>query len=83
MELTVTTDSNQAYKETKEFNILDGAFNEDFLDINFETNKNGMDYRVFNIYKPCRWIKYKLVISSGSISFQNFEISGQTISNKE
>lgn len=83
MELTVTTDSNQAYKESKQFNILDGAYSEDFLDINFDTNKNGMDYRVFNIYKTCRWIKYKLVISSGSISFQNFEISGQTISNKE
>ena len=66
-----------------EFSLIDGAFNEDFLITDFTRCKYDMDYRVFNIYKPCRWLKYKLVVEEGTISLQNFEIAGQQISNKE
>ena len=81
--LDVTLDGNTAYTKTEEFALLDGAFNEDFLITDFTRCKYDMDYRVFNIYKPCRWLKYKLVVEEGTISLQNFEIAGQQISNKE
>ena len=42
-----------------------------------------MDYRVYNIYQPCRWLKYKLSVNKGNIMFENFELAGQQISNKE
>ena len=83
MDIEVITDSNRSYKQVSNFSTKDGAFNEDYLNKDFEENENGMDYRVFNIYSPCRWLKYKLSVNSGITSLQNFEISGQTISNKE
>lgn len=83
LQIQVITDSNQAYKKETEFSVLDGAFNSDFLNLNYNENKNGMDYRVYNIYQPCRWLKYKLAITEGNLTLQSFEIAGQTISNKE
>ena len=83
MEIQVVTDSNTDYKQSKNFNMIDGAFNEDFISTDFTRNKNDMDYRVYNIYKPCRWLKYKLSVTKGNIMFEQFEIAGQQISNKE
>ena len=81
--LDVTLDGNTAFTKTEEFSLIDGAFNSDFLITDYTRCKYDMDYRVFNIYKPCRWLKYKLSVDEGTISLQNFEISGQQISNKE
>jgi len=83
LKISVVSDSNRNYKSEKDFDVIDGAFNEDFNANEFNENKNGMDYRVYNIYKPCRWLKYNLEVSKGNISFEAFEISGQQISNKE
>ena len=83
MQIEVITDSNTDYKQSKNFNMIDGAFNEDFISTDFTRNKNDMDYRVYNIYKPCRWLKYKLSVTQGNIMFEQFEIAGQQISNKE
>lgn len=83
LKIEVVTDSNQSYKKESEFNMIDGAFNSDFLNVNFNENVNGMDYKVYNIYQPCRWLKYKLKITEGNLVLQSFEISGQQISNKE
>ena len=81
--LDVTLDSNTSYTQKAEFSLLDGAFNDDFLETDYTMCERDMDYRVFNIYKPCRWLRYKLSVDEGTISLQNFEISGQQISNKE
>ena len=83
MKIEVITDSNTSYKQEKDFNMLDGAFNEDFLITDYTRNKYDMDYKVYNIYKPCRWLKYKLSVTKGNIMFEQFEIVGQQISNKE
>ena len=83
MNIQVVTDSNNSYKQSKDFNMLDGAFNDNFLETDFTENKYDMDYRVYNIYQPCRWLKYKLSITKGNIMFEQFEIVGQQISNKE
>ena len=83
MRLEVTLDGNTAFTRTEEFSLLDGAFNEDFLITDFSRCKYDMDYRVYNIYKPCRWLKYKLCVDSGTINLETFEIAGQKISNKE
>ena len=81
--LDVTLDGNTAYTKTEEFSLIDGAFNSDYLITDYTRCKYDMDYRVFNIYKPCRWLKYKLSVDSGTINLETFEISGQKISNKE
>ena len=81
--LDVTLDSNVSYTQNAEFSLLDGAFNDDFLETDFTQCERDMDYRVFNIYRPCRWLKYKLSVDSGMITLENFEIAGQQISNKE
>lgn len=81
--LDVTLDSNTSYTQKAEFSLLDGAFNDDFLETDYTMCERDMDYRVFNIYKPCRWLKYKLSVDSGTITLENFEIAGQQISNKE
>ena len=83
LKIEVETDSNNSFKQEKDFNMLDGAFNEDYIETDYTRNKNDMDYRVYNIYQPCRWLKYKLTITKGNIMFENFEMSGQQISNKE
>ena len=83
MNIQVVSDSNNSYKQSKDFNMLDGAFSDDFLETDFTENKYDMDYRVYNIYQPCRWLKYKLTITKGNIMFEQFEIAGQQISNKE
>ena len=81
--LDVTLDGNTAFTKTEEFSLLDGAFNSDYLITDYTRCKYDMDYRVFNIYKPCRWLKYKLSVDSGTINLETFEIAGQKISNKE
>ena len=81
--LDVTLDSNVSYTQNAEFSLLDGAFNDDFLETDYTQCERDMDYRVFNIYRPCRWLKYKLSVDSGTITLENFEIAGQQISNKE
>lgn len=81
--IEVVSDSNVNHKQEKQFKVLDGAFSSDFVETDFTRCKKGLDYKVYNIYKPCRWLKYKLTINSGSTSLENFEISGQKISNKE
>ena len=83
LKIEVTTDSNTSYKQEKNFDMLDGAFNEDYLETDYTINKYDMDYRVYNIYKPCRWLKYKLTVTKGNIMFEQFELAGQQISNKE
>lgn len=83
MNIQVVTDSNNSYKQSKDFNMLDGAFNDNFLETDFTENKYDMDFRVYNIYQPCRWLKYRLSITKGNIMFEQFEIVGQQISNKE
>jgi len=83
MNINVVADGNLCYAEAKKFNMLDGAYNEDYEFSDYERNLYDMDYRVFNIYKPCRFIKYKLTVTKGNILFENFEIAGQQISNKE
>lgn len=83
MKIDVVCDGNLVYAENKEFNMLDGAFNKDFLITDYTRNNYDMDYKVFNIYKPCRFLSYKLTVDKGNIMFENFEISGQQISNKE
>ena len=83
MEIEVIADGNIGYATKKDFNMLDGAFNRDYIETDFTRNKYDMDYRVCNIYKPCRFLKYKLSVTEGNIIFENFEIAGQQISNKE
>ena len=83
MNIEVTIDGNTGYAQKKDFALIDGAFNEDYLETDYTRNKYDMDYRVYNIYQPCRWFKYKLTVNEGNIMFENFEITGQQISNKE
>ena len=83
MKIDVTCDGNLVYTEKKDFQMLDGAYNENYLETVYTRNNYDMDYRIFNIYKPCRFLSYKLTIEEGNIIFENFEISGQQISNKE
>jgi hypothetical protein len=83
MEIEVIADGNIGYAQKKDFALLDGAFNEDYIETDYTRNKYDMDYRVYNIYQPCRWFKYKLTVNEGNIMFENFEIAGQQISNKE
>ena len=83
MRLEVTCDGNTSYTQNAEFSLLDGAYNSDFLITDYTRCKYDMDYRVFNIYKPCRWLKYKLSVDKGTINLETFEIAGQQISNKE
>ena len=83
LKISVVTDDNVSYTQEKNFNMLDGAFNYDYIETDYTRNKHDMDYKVYNIYKPCRWFKYKLSVESGSIILENIEIAGQQISNKE
>ena len=83
MEIEVIADGNIGYAQKKDFALLDGAFNEDYIETDYTRNNYDMDYRIYNIYKPCRFLKYKLSVMEGNIMFENFEIAGQQISNKE
>ena len=83
LKIDVVCDGNLVFAENKDFNMLDGAYDKDYLETDYTRNNYDMDYKVFNIYKPCRFLNYKLTVDKGNIMFENFEISGQQISNKE
>lgn len=83
LKIEVVADGNVGYAQDKEFDMLDGAFSDDFTETDYTRNKYDMDYKIYNIYKPCRFFKYKLTVEEGNIIFENFEIAGQQISNKE
>jgi hypothetical protein len=84
LNINIVTDDNLNYPIDYDFTVKGGVFNTKIFNNSvFLTDLKGMDYRVFNINRMCRWIKYRLTNTVGNISFQGFEIVGQALNNKE
>ena len=84
MNIQITLDENTAFTINQDFTIRGGVFDISYYNSdNYQTDRNGMDYKVININKLCRWLKYKLTCTIGNISYQGFEIYSQDMSNKE
>ena len=82
--IAVVTDSNVNYPEYYTVKLNRGAFDQNyFMKEFFDVDYYGMDYKVFNIQKPCRWFQYFMIVNTGHISYQGLEIEGQLLSNRE
>lgn len=81
--ITVITDDETEYTNSKEFQVLGGAFDASaYYPTDFEIAKD-MDYRVYNIQKPVRWFKFKLENNVGLSSIQGWGVYTQQLNNKE
>jgi len=84
MDISVISDDETNFPQDATFTVKGGVFDPTYYNKNYYlTDTIGMDYRVFNIQKPCRWFKYFLTKTAGSINFQGYGLVGQALSNKE
>lgn len=84
MTISVVTDDNSYYPATGTFAITGSAFNPTYFNQTyFNANNSTMEYRVFNIARSCRWLKYVLKNTAGNISYKSFSIVGQGLTNAE
>lgn len=92
MNLTVITDDNQYLSSNQTFTVLShstfsvtgGQFNGDYFSANYYDNDlSGMDYKVVNIQKNCRWFKWILDVTKGSLGLQGIEYIGLSVKGKE
>ena len=84
LSVLVTTDSNSYFSTNATFTFSSGYFNSTYFNSTyFNVSSAEMDYRVFNINKPCRWLKYKLTVNSGNISLQNISAVGEVLRSKQ
>jgi hypothetical protein len=68
----------------KTFKLNAGVFDSGtYSNTTFLVDNEGLDYRVAHINRKCRWIKYKITVLSGLISYQGFSVVGTTLANKE
>jgi hypothetical protein len=90
--VTVVTDDNNKFSQdltfkilaATDFKVLGGVYSQSyFSDLFYDVDLTGMDYRVININKTCRWIKYFIRNTEGNVSFQGITIVGQTLQNNE
>jgi hypothetical protein len=84
MSISITLDDNSQFPSTGTFTLTGAAFNSTYFNPTyFQAGISTMDYRVFNIAAPCRWVKYVLTNTAGNIAFKAFSIVGQGLLNKE
>ena len=84
IDISVTLDSNTGFTISGTATFLGGVFDSTVFDPNvFAVDNSEMDYKVFNINAPCRWIQMQLICTSGNISLQKLGITGTPLLNKE
>lgn len=81
--IEVITDDNISLPIEKTFDFIGGAFSPSFFSPTYYKTNSETDYRVFNIYKPCRWVKYRFTNKVGNVPIQGFAIKTQALKNKE
>jgi hypothetical protein len=78
--MQVITDGNSSYPLGGTFTLPAGDFDAtDFDPADFFTASDGLDYKIVNIQRPCRWLRYSLTCDTGNISFQGFELHVQDL----
>lgn len=76
--VNVYTDDNDNFPIEAIFTVRGGAFDPEFYDPNFfDTTGGQQDYRIVNINRNARWIKYRMNVDVGNIILQGFEIKTQ------
>jgi hypothetical protein len=84
LNIKVVTDTNEDFNISADFIITGGDFAlGDYSEVDYNVDLKGLDYRVVNIHRPCRWLKYILTNTKGTINLQSVTIVGDMISNKE
>lgn len=82
--ITVCTDTNEHFDISADFRLMGGDFDAgDYSDVDYNVDLRGLDYRTVNINRPCRWLKYILTNTAGTINFQGFTIVGEELKNSE
>lgn len=77
----IANDNDKDYSlPISEFQIESGAFNQDFFKTDFQI-KIPLDYKIYNIYKNCRWLKFKFENNIGNTSFLGWGIYLTSLSN--
>jgi hypothetical protein len=84
IKLTIEFDDNIYNKIENTFISSKGCFdNNNFIFSNFDINSQKLNYKIVNIYKNIRWIKYKIEVLKGAFNYQNFGMRLQLLNNKE
>ncbi len=67
-----------------DFQVKGGEYNQDYFSKNyFNVDLTGLDYRVININRPCRWFKWTMSNITGNISLQGVTYIGTPLINSE
>lgn len=84
IKLTIEFDDNIYNKIENRFLANKGCFdNSDFSFVYYDINKEKLTYKIANIYKNIRWIKYKIEVLKGVFNYQSFGMRLQPLNNKE
>lgn len=83
LEIEVISDDDKYFSKKETFNLRTGAYSEtDFSSAEYEI-ADEMTYKIFNVYRPVRWIKFILTSTKGNIIFQRWGMFLQTMTGKE
>jgi len=82
--IEVVTDENEVFKIDNDFYLQGGVFNGQYFNpMYFRTGNTTMDYRVVNINRFCRWLKYRITSTTGNVNYQGFEIYYQDVETRQ
>lgn len=83
LNIQVIADDDKYLSEAIDFDFIGGAYSElDFDEAEFETGGD-LEYKVYNIHKNVRWIRFVLKNTSGNIIFNSWGVFAQTMKGKE
>ena len=83
LELQIIADDDIYFADEEIFEIKTGAYREsDYVSSEY-TIADELDYRVYNVYKPVRWIRWKLLNTKGNIIFNKWGLFYKNITGQE
>lgn len=81
--IKVICDDETEFSPTYDFSLIGGAYsNDNFIQTDYDIYKE-LDYRIYNIQKPARWVKFRIENNVGNGAIQGWDLFYDDIRNKE
>jgi len=83
LDVEVIADDDRYLTEDATFNFIGGSYDElDYDEADFETGGD-LEYKVFNVHRNVRWIRFILRNTKGNIIFSSWGVVAQPLKGKE
>lgn len=83
MNISATLDGDIYNNIEESFTVNGGAFNSTYFNSLYFAIASEMDYKVLNLVRPCRWLRFTLSITAGRASLQEWGVIGQMLLSQE